>query len=138
MNNIFWSIKKINLLSLNQLKDNIRTARQLGPTFFLHFINIMVSCEFPLVLYYGIISEEGTIKLFSLITQLAISFGNILIEFTIIRQWMAKLFLIHLHFYFQPPSNSSPKCHSTFLAIFNKILSTKLSHWYWGEFQEFK
>ncbi|KAF7626079.1 hypothetical protein Mgra_00009748 [Meloidogyne graminicola] len=74
---------KHSLTERYQLTENIRTSRQLKPTFILHFINIFVSSLITILLNYIKINNSFIDLLFVFVCIIT-AFCNLLIEITII------------------------------------------------------
>uniref|UniRef100_A0A914I6D5 Gustatory receptor n=1 Tax=Globodera rostochiensis TaxID=31243 RepID=A0A914I6D5_GLORO len=67
-----------------QLAQNIRTFRQLAPTFVLHLANLIVALPTTLLLYYKLILDTKLYMVVWLTYHLALTVNNGLIEFTLI------------------------------------------------------
>uniref|UniRef100_A0A183C7W0 G protein-coupled receptor n=1 Tax=Globodera pallida TaxID=36090 RepID=A0A183C7W0_GLOPA len=67
-----------------QLAQNIRTFRQLAPTFVLHLANLIVALPTTFLLYYKLILDTKLYMVVWLTYHLALTVNNGLIEFTLI------------------------------------------------------
>ncbi|KAL3074301.1 hypothetical protein niasHS_015131 [Heterodera schachtii] len=75
-----------NLSERYQLAENIRTGRQLAPTFLFHFINICGSVFTPFVVYFHLITDPILLNLIVFTYYSILSLSNALIEFTLMRR----------------------------------------------------
>ncbi|KAL7071757.1 hypothetical protein ACQ4LE_009192 [Meloidogyne hapla] len=75
---------KHSLTERYQLSENIRTSRQLKPTFIFHFINILVSSGITILFKYDHIKDISIINLLFVFVFLITAFCNLSIEITII------------------------------------------------------
>uniref|UniRef100_A0A914NQG1 Uncharacterized protein n=1 Tax=Meloidogyne incognita TaxID=6306 RepID=A0A914NQG1_MELIC len=66
------------------LSENIRTSRQLKPTFVLHFVNILVSSGITISLYFFNLKDSSTLEFIFAFVFLITAFCNLFIEITII------------------------------------------------------
>ncbi|KAL3102631.1 hypothetical protein niasHT_021837 [Heterodera trifolii] len=75
-----------NLSERYQLAENIRTGRQLAPTFLFHFINICGSVFTPFVVYFHLITDPILLNLIVFTYYSVLSLSNALIELTLMRR----------------------------------------------------
>uniref|UniRef100_A0A183CIB0 7TM_GPCR_Srx domain-containing protein n=1 Tax=Globodera pallida TaxID=36090 RepID=A0A183CIB0_GLOPA len=74
-------------LSLNdkyQISENIRTARQLAPTFVLHFLNACVNNGMSFLIFFGVIQHSYSISLGFIISSLFNGFSGSLVDLIVI------------------------------------------------------
>ncbi|KAL3077720.1 hypothetical protein niasHS_012910 [Heterodera schachtii] len=73
-----------NLSERYQLAENIRTGRQLGPTFLLHFLNNCAVIVPSVLGFYQIVTHPKILEMIWVIYFLFLSISNLMIEFTTI------------------------------------------------------
>uniref|UniRef100_A0A914IEG5 Gustatory receptor n=1 Tax=Globodera rostochiensis TaxID=31243 RepID=A0A914IEG5_GLORO len=74
-------------LSLNdkyQISENIRTARQLAPTFVLHFLNACVNNGMSFLIFFDVIQHTYSISLGFIISSLFNGFSGALVDLIVI------------------------------------------------------